>query len=176
MNQGYNYFSVFTLSTRISDYNLCSPGPNNDVRTQLVSIAQTYTYAMENFKEVNKPAATTTHIDFKSTISSIFQEGCLLQALECAKKHRLVELQKNLLPTGMVILDLNDQSLAEFLGKYNNFFEAFIVADAYNKRSVDIWVEPLFNHVILRGDLKYLNEICSVFQVSNVLFSELVVR
>ncbi|XP_028406945.1 spatacsin-like [Dendronephthya gigantea] len=129
-------------------------GPNNEVRTQLVAIAQTYTYAMENFKE----------------------EGCLLQALECAKKHRLVELQKHLLPTGMVILDLNDKSLAEFLAKYNNFFEAYIVADAYNKRSGDVWVEPLFNHVILRGDFRYLDEICSVFQISNAILSELVQR
>ena len=96
--------------------------------------------------------------------------------MECAKKHRLVELQKHLLPTGMVILDLSDKSLAEFLAKYNNFFEAYIVADAYNKRSLDVWVEPLFNHVILRGDFKYLNEICSVFQVSNAILSQLVVR
>ena len=108
--------------------------------------------------------------------SHSFQEGCLLQALECAKKHRLVELQKHLLPTGMVILDLNEKSLAEFLAKYNNFFESYIVADSYNKRSADIWVEPLFNHVILQGDFKYLNEICSVFQISNAILSELVQR
>lgn len=76
----------------------------------------------------------------------------------------------------MVILDLSDKSLADFLAKYNNFFEAYIVADAYNKRSVDVWVEPLFNHVILKGDFKYFNEICSVFQVSDAILSELVVR
>lgn len=96
--------------------------------------------------------------------------------MECAKKHRLVELQKHLLPTGMVILDLSDKSLAEFLAKYNNFFEAYIVATAYNKRSIDIWVEPLYNHVILQSDFKYLNEICSVFQISNAILSELVLR
>ena len=33
-------------------YNLLYIGATNEVRTQLVSIAQTYTYAMENFKEV----------------------------------------------------------------------------------------------------------------------------
>ena len=76
----------------------------------------------------------------------------------------------------MVILGLNDKTLADFLAKYNNFFEAYIVADAYDKRSVDVWVEPLFIHVILKGDFKYLNELCSVFQISNTILSELVLR
>lgn len=76
----------------------------------------------------------------------------------------------------MVILNLNDKTLAEFLAKYNNFFEAYIVADAYDKHSIDVWVEPLFKHVILDGDLKYLNEIGSVFPISNAILSEVATR
>ena len=76
----------------------------------------------------------------------------------------------------MVILDLNDKTLAEFLAKYNNFFEAYMVADAYDKHSTDVWVEPLFKHVILDGDFKYFNEICSVFPISNAILSEVALR
>lgn len=96
--------------------------------------------------------------------------------MECAKKHRLIELQKQLLPTGMVILDLKEKSFKDFLTKYNNFFEAFIVADAYDKRSFDVWIEPLFHHVILKGDTKYLNEMLTVVPISNEILSELVRR
>ena len=76
----------------------------------------------------------------------------------------------------MVILNLNDKSFSEFLAKYNNFFEAYIVADAYNKRSLDTWIEPLFKHVILGGDFKYFSEICSVLKISNTILPELVSR
>ena len=111
---------------------------------------------------------------YRSFLFCAFQEGCLLQALECAKKHRLVELQNQRLPTGMVILDLNNKSLSEFFAEYNNFFECYIVADAYNKRSLDIWVEPLFKHVILKGDFNYFKDICSVFPISKPILSEVV--
>ena len=51
-----------------------------------------------------------------------------------------------------------------------------MIADAYNLSSASCWVDPLFDRVIIKGELNYLKQYLSVFQLTGPLMMEIVSR
>ena len=54
------------------------------------------------------------------------------------------------------------------------FFQAYIVSEAYSKR--DNWATALCNNVIIRGDLKYLQEFRSHLRLTPSLVQDAIER
>ena len=51
-----------------------------------------------------------------------------------------------------------------------------MVADAYKQSMLADWVTPLYRRVIIKGDMKYLNEFKNVFPLAPATLQELASR
>ena len=54
--------------------------------------------------------------------------------------------------------------------------QALIIADAYNQSSPLSWVDPLFERVILKGEMTYMKQYLSVFHLTSSVLMEIVSR
>lgn len=60
-----------------------------------------------------------------------------------------------------------------YVNYYCCFVQALVVADAYKQCIWIDWVNPLYKHVIIGGDFRYLNEYKTAFPLTSTIFTEL---
>ncbi|XP_054858575.1 spatacsin [Eublepharis macularius] len=99
--------------------------------------------------------ALTLFIDAAESYSKDF---CVRQSLRCNRLTKLITLQLHFLNTGhsTKLINLNRQDLLECILNLPRFYQAAIVADAYD--FVPDWSEVLFQQVLVKGDFSYLEE------------------
>ncbi|KAM6119487.1 spatacsin [Pterocles gutturalis] len=99
--------------------------------------------------------ALTLFIDAAESYS---KDSCVRQSLRCSRLTKLITLQLHFLNTGQstMLINLNRQNLMGTVLSLPRFYQAAIVADAYE--FVPDWAEVLYQQVITRGDFTYLEE------------------
>ncbi|NXT58473.1 SPTCS protein, partial [Pluvianellus socialis] len=99
--------------------------------------------------------ALTLFIDAAESYS---KDSCVRQSLCCRRLTKLITLQLHFLSTGQstMLINLNRQSLMDSIMSLPRFYQAAIVAEAYE--FVPDWAEVLYQQVITKGDFAYLEE------------------
>lgn len=97
---------------------------------------------------------------------------CHKKSNQCEKRAKLVALQLHLMNRGIFILDLSTSELTDLIAKLESFHEAYIISEAYDFHLV--WRKALFDNVILRSDITYLNDYCRKYDLPSFLIEELV--
>nr|XP_056721708.1 spatacsin [Euleptes europaea] len=99
--------------------------------------------------------ALTLFIDAAESYSKDF---CVRHSLRCNRLTKLITLQLHLLNSGRStkLISLRRQDLLECIVNLPRFYQAAIVADAYD--FVPDWSEVLYQQVIVKGDFSYLEE------------------
>ncbi|KAM6059562.1 spatacsin [Theristicus caerulescens] len=99
--------------------------------------------------------ALTLFIDAAESYS---KDSCVRQSLRCSRLTKLITLQLHFLNTGQstMLINLNRQSLMDSISSLPRFYQAAIVAEAYD--FVPDWAEVLYQQVITKGDFTYLEE------------------
>ncbi|NXJ00144.1 SPTCS protein, partial [Psophia crepitans] len=99
--------------------------------------------------------ALTLFIDAAESYS---KDSCVRQSLRCSRLTKLITLQLHFLNTGQstMLINLGRQSLADAVMSLPRFYQAAIVAEAYE--FVPDWAEVLYQQVITKGDFTYLEE------------------
>ncbi|XP_007619545.2 spatacsin isoform X1 [Cricetulus griseus] len=89
---------------------------------------------------------------------SYAKDSCVRQALHCKRLTKLITLQIHFLNTGQntMLINLSHQKLMDCIMALPRFYQASIVAEAYD--FVPDWAEVLYQQVILKGDFSYLEE------------------
>ncbi|CAH1796499.1 unnamed protein product [Owenia fusiformis] len=110
---------------------------------------------LENDTEIHNTLSNCVQY-FSDAAESYYKEKCLRHAQHCVKQAKLVALQISLLSSGIRVILLEHAEIQNFLVTHNKFYEALIVAEAYNYKSG--WATALYHHVVLGGDFKYLQD------------------
>ncbi|KAM6301889.1 spatacsin [Podargus strigoides] len=99
--------------------------------------------------------ALTLFIDAAESYS---KDSCVRQSLRCSRLTKLITLQLHFLSTGQstMLINLTRQSLMDTILSLPRFYQAAIVAEAYE--FVPDWAEVLYQQVITKGDFTYLEE------------------
>ncbi|CAI5792574.1 Spatacsin_C domain-containing protein [Podarcis lilfordi] len=99
--------------------------------------------------------ALTLYIDAAESYSKDF---CVRQSLRCNRLTKLITLQLHFLNSShsTKLINLSRKSLLECIMSLPRFYQAAIVAEAYD--FIPDWAEVLYQHVILKGDFSYLEE------------------
>ncbi|KAM6308822.1 spatacsin [Aegotheles albertisi] len=99
--------------------------------------------------------ALTLFIDAAESYS---KDSCVRQSLRCSRLTKLITLQLHFLNTGQstMLINLNRQNLMDSIVALPRFYQAVIVAEAYE--FVPDWAEVLYQQVITKGDFTYLEE------------------
>ncbi|NXT78963.1 SPTCS protein, partial [Zapornia atra] len=99
--------------------------------------------------------ALTLFIDAAESYS---KDSCVRQSLRCRRLMKLITLQLHFLSAGQstMLINLSRQSLTDTIMALPRFYQAAIVAEAYE--FVPDWAEVLYHQVITRGDFTYLEE------------------
>ncbi|NWW47329.1 SPTCS protein, partial [Pedionomus torquatus] len=99
--------------------------------------------------------ALTLFIDAAESYS---KDSCVRQSLRCRRLTKLITLQLHFLSAGRstMVINLSRQSLMDTILALPRFYQAAIVAEAYE--FVPDWAEVLHQQVIARGDFTYLEE------------------
>ncbi|KAM6257437.1 spatacsin [Porphyrio hochstetteri] len=99
--------------------------------------------------------ALTLFIDAAESYS---KDSCVRQSLRCRRLMKLITLQLHFLSAGQstMLINLSRQSLADTIMALPRFYQAAIVAEAYE--FVPDWAEVLYQQVITKGDFTYLEE------------------
>jgi len=50
------------------------------------------------------------------------------------------------------------------------FFQSLLVAEAYKKRDISLWVDAVYHQVVVKGDFKYFQDMRSALPLHNNLF------
>ncbi|XP_051000473.1 spatacsin [Acomys russatus] len=89
---------------------------------------------------------------------SYAKDSCVRQALHCNRLTKLITLQIHFLNSGQntMLINLGHQKLMDCIMALPRFYQASIVAEAYD--FVPDWAEVLYQQVILKGDFNYLEE------------------
>ncbi|NXP43968.1 SPTCS protein, partial [Heliornis fulica] len=114
--------------------------------------------------------ALTLFIDAAESYS---KDSCVRQALRCRRLTKLITLQLHFLGAGQstMLINLSRQSLADTLVALPRFYQAAIVAEAYE--FVPDWAEVLYQQVIIKGDFTYLEEFKQQRPLKPSLFEEI---
>ncbi|XP_068962031.1 spatacsin [Petaurus breviceps papuanus] len=104
---------------------------------------------------------------------SYAKDSCVRQALHCHRLTKLITLQIHFLNTGQntMLINLNRQNLADCIMALPRFYQASIVAEAYD--FVPDWAEILYQQVILKGDFNYLEEFKQQRLLKTNIFEEI---
>ncbi|NXS98172.1 SPTCS protein, partial [Jacana jacana] len=114
--------------------------------------------------------ALTLFIDAAESYS---KDSCVRQSLRCRRLMKLITLQLHFLGTGRstMVINLGRQSLTDTILALPRFYQAAIVAEAYE--FVPDWAEVLYQRVIARGDFTYLEEFKQQKPLKPGLFEEI---
>ncbi|NXL62868.1 SPTCS protein, partial [Chordeiles acutipennis] len=114
--------------------------------------------------------ALTLFIDAAESYS---KDSCVRQSLRCSRLTKLITLQLHFLNTGQstMVINLNRQSLMDSIMALPRFYQAAIVAEAYE--FVPDWAEVLYQQVIAKGDFTYLEEFKQQRPLKPGLFEEI---
>ncbi|KAL8197370.1 UNVERIFIED_CONTAM: Spatacsin [Gekko kuhli] len=95
---------------------------------------------------------------FLDAAESYSKDSCVRQSLRCNRLTKLITLQLHFLHAGHStrLISLRQQDLLECIVNLPRFYQAAIVADAYNY--VPDWSEVLYQQVMVKGDFSYLEE------------------
>jgi hypothetical protein len=99
--------------------------------------------------------------------------GCYKRSNNCESKAKLIALQLALLSSNANVLDLQQSELNDTIVGFESFFDAYIVAEAYDYHLS--WRQALFRNVVLRSHAVYLKDYCSTCELSTALVMELVI-
>ena len=88
----------------------------------------------------------------------------------CIKKARLVALQINFLSSNLVVINMSSAAASKFIINHAKFWEAFIVSEAYNKKSD--WPQALFTQFVLNNNDKYLSDFKTHLQINSNIIEE----
>lgn len=97
---------------------------------------------------------------------------CHKKSKNCEKLAKLVALQLHLLDRENCILNLSPCDMADKIVNLESFYEAYIISEAYDCHMY--WRQALFNNVVLKNDIMYLNDYCREFKLSSNMIEELV--
>uniref|UniRef100_A0A669PJX5 SPG11 vesicle trafficking associated, spatacsin n=1 Tax=Phasianus colchicus TaxID=9054 RepID=A0A669PJX5_PHACC len=114
--------------------------------------------------------ALTLFIDAAESYS---KDSCVRQALRCRCLTKLITLQLHFLNTGQstMLINRNRQNLVECIVSLPRFYQAAVVAEAYE--FVPDWAEVLYQQVIAKGDFSYLEEFKQQRLLKPALFEEI---
>ncbi|XP_070207763.1 spatacsin-like isoform X2 [Littorina saxatilis] len=101
---------------------------------------------------------------FKDAAESYVKDKCFMHAQKCLNWTRLVNLQLQSLGSGVKVINLSTEEVKAFVATHPKFIEAFIVSEAYGK-AVD-WSESVFTHVLLAGEMRYLQDFKSYVRLT----------
>lgn len=104
------------------------------------------------------------------------KENCWRHSQTCLKNARLVHLQIQFLSSGVTVVNLSDVALKKFLAHHTHFFQSLLVADAYKKRDLSLWVDALYNQVVMKGNFDYLQDMISAMPLANNLFVDVATK
>ncbi|XP_074091393.1 spatacsin isoform X2 [Macrotis lagotis] len=104
---------------------------------------------------------------------SYAKDSCVRQALHCHRLTKLITLQIHFLNTGLntMLINLNRQNLTDCIMSLPRFYQASIVAEAYD--FIPDWAEILYQQVILKGDFNYLEEFKQQRLLKTNIFEEI---
>lgn len=54
-----------------------------------------------------------------------------------------------------------------------NIPQSLLVAEAYKKRDISIWVDAVYHQVVMKGNFNYFQDMRSALPLSNSLFADL---
>ncbi|KAM6409847.1 spatacsin [Rhynochetos jubatus] len=135
-------------------------GENHEAaaRTQLKLIeSQPWEDSLQDVPNLKKLLlkALTLFIDAAESYS---KDSCVRQSLRCRRLTKLITLQLHFLGSGQstMVINLSRQNLMDSIVSLPRFYQAAIVAEAYE--FVPDWAEVLYQQVIARGDFAYLEE------------------
>jgi len=123
-------------------------GAGADVFFKLNSIMKSFCYASDNYAK----------------------ENCWRHSQSCLRMARLVHLQIQVLSSGVTVVNLDEHSLKKFLANHSQFFQSLLVAEAYKKRDISLWVDAVYHQVVVKGDFKYFQDMRSALPLHNNLF------
>uniref|UniRef100_A0A8C4USQ8 SPG11 vesicle trafficking associated, spatacsin n=1 Tax=Falco tinnunculus TaxID=100819 RepID=A0A8C4USQ8_FALTI len=114
--------------------------------------------------------ALTLFIDAAESYS---KDSCVRQSLRCSRLTKLITLQLHFLNTGQstMLINLSRQSLMDSIMSLPRFYQAAIVAEAYD--FVPDWAEVLYQQVITKGDFTYLEEFKQQRPLKPSIFEEI---
>ncbi|XP_042679854.1 spatacsin isoform X1 [Centrocercus urophasianus] len=114
--------------------------------------------------------ALTLFIDAAESYS---KDSCVRQALRCRRLTKLITLQLHFLSAGQstMLINRNRQNLMECIVSLPRFYQAAVVAEAYE--FVPDWAEVLYQQVITKGDFSYLEEFKQQRLLKPALFEEI---
>ncbi|XP_075752911.1 spatacsin isoform X2 [Pelodiscus sinensis] len=114
--------------------------------------------------------ALTLFIDAAESYS---KDSCVRQSLRCNRLTKLVTLQLHFLNTNQstMLINLSRQNLMDCIMSLPRFYQAAIVAEAYN--FVPDWAEVLYQQVIIKGDFNYLEEFKHQRLLKSSVFEEI---
>ncbi|XP_060116339.1 spatacsin [Heteronotia binoei] len=129
-----------------------------NVQLKLIE-SQTWEESLQDIPNLKKHLmrALTLFLDAAESFSKDF---CVRQSLRCSRLTKLITLQLHFLSTGSSpstkLINLRQQDLLECIVSLPRFYQAAIVADAYD--FIPDWSEVLYQQVIVKGDFSYLEE------------------
>ncbi|XP_074863263.1 spatacsin [Carettochelys insculpta] len=114
--------------------------------------------------------ALTLFIDAAESYS---KDSCVRQSLRCNRLTKLITLQLHFLNTNQstMLINLNRQNLMDCIMSLPRFYQATIVAEAYD--FVPDWAEVLYQQVIIKGDFNYLEEFKQQRLLKSSVFEEI---
>ncbi|NXL45992.1 SPTCS protein, partial [Podilymbus podiceps] len=114
--------------------------------------------------------ALTLFIDAAESYS---KDSCVRQSLRCSRLTKLITLQLHFLNTGQstMLINLSRQNLMDSITALPRFYQAAIVAEAYE--FVPDWAEVLYQQVITKGDFTYLEEFKQQRPLKPSMFEEI---
>ncbi|MGH0181887.1 UNVERIFIED_CONTAM: hypothetical protein FKN15_008095 [Acipenser sinensis] len=145
-------------------------GENHEgaARTQLKLIE-----SQPSKKHEQETVLVTFQYQNSKTTFRILPDCCARQALRCVKLAKLVTLQLHFLNNSQDrrLINLPRQDLLEAMISLPFFYQAFVVAEAYD--FIPDWAEVLYQQVIVRGDFTYLEEFKQQRLLQASLFEEI---
>ncbi|CAG2100254.1 unnamed protein product [Medioppia subpectinata] len=115
----------------------------------------------------------TVMYEFIDAHESYSKAGCHCQAETCGRLAKLIALQLHYLPQNVFLINMNSTQIESFIeSKSANFFEALIVANAYQYNTS--WVNAVFNRVILNNDWNYWSDYITRRDISTSFIEEIV--
>uniref|UniRef100_A0A8D0G645 SPG11 vesicle trafficking associated, spatacsin n=1 Tax=Sphenodon punctatus TaxID=8508 RepID=A0A8D0G645_SPHPU len=110
---------------------------------------------------------------FLDAAESYSKDFCVRQSLRCNRMTKLITLQLHFLNTNQrtMLININRQNLLQCIMALSRFYQAAIVADAYD--FVPDWAEVLYQRVIIKGDFNYLEEFKQQRLLKSSVFEEI---